>query len=41
VLVLAAGPAVAKEKVYRMKIQSLFPLGDLSMETLTVFAESA
>ncbi len=41
VLLFAAGPAAAKEKVYRMKIQSLFPRGDLSMETLTVFAESA
>ncbi len=33
--------ADAKEKVYRMKIQSLFPRGDLSMETLNVFADSA
>jgi TRAP-type C4-dicarboxylate transport system substrate-binding protein len=31
----------AKDKVYRMKIQSLFPRGDLSMETLNVFAASA
>lgn len=31
----------AGEKVYRMKIQSLYPRGDLSMETLKVFAESA
>jgi TRAP-type mannitol/chloroaromatic compound transport system substrate-binding protein len=40
-LVCAVGPATAKDKVYRMKIQSLFPRGDLSMETLKVFAESA
>ena len=32
-------PTSAKE--YRMKIQSAFPHGDLSMETLKVFAESA
>jgi TRAP-type C4-dicarboxylate transport system substrate-binding protein len=32
---------LAKEKVYRLKIQSAFPRGDLSMETLTVFADSA
>lgn len=31
----------AGEKLYRMKIQSLYPRGDLSMETLKVFAESA
>ena len=33
--------ARAADKVYRMKIQSLFPRGDLSMEKLTVFADSA
>jgi len=33
--------ASAKNKVYRMKIQSAFPHGDLSMETLDVFAEAA
>lgn len=31
----------AAEKVYRMKIQSLFPRGDISMEALEVFADSA
>lgn len=36
-----AGSAAAADKVYNMKIQSLFPHGDLSMETLKVFAESA
>ncbi len=44
-LITAAGPQVpdacAAEKVYRMKIQSLYPRGDLSMETLKVFADSA
>ncbi len=35
------GTAAAADKVYRMKIQSLFPHGDLSMETLKVFADSA
>jgi TRAP-type C4-dicarboxylate transport system substrate-binding protein len=33
--------AQAADKVYRMKIQSLFPRGDLSMELLKEFAESA
>lgn len=33
--------AMAKDKVYRLKIQSLFPRGDLSMELLKVFSESA
>jgi TRAP-type C4-dicarboxylate transport system substrate-binding protein len=45
VLLAAAGlqvtSAKAADKVYRMKIQSLFPRGDLSMETLHVFADSA
>jgi len=45
ILATTVGPQVntaeAADKVYRMKIQSLFPRGDLSMETLTVFAESA
>ncbi len=31
----------ASAKVYNLKIQSAFPHGDLSMETLKVFAESA
>lgn len=31
----------AKDPVYNLKIQSAFPHGDLSMETLKVFAESA
>ncbi len=34
-------PAKAAGKVYRLKIQSLYPHGDISMETLKVFAESA
>jgi TRAP-type C4-dicarboxylate transport system substrate-binding protein len=45
ILITAIGPQVdlarAADKVYRMKIQSLFPRGDLSMETLKVFADSA
>lgn len=44
-LTVAIGPQIdsarAADKVYRMKIQSLFPRGDLSMETLKVFADSA
>lgn len=36
-----AGSTRAAEKVYSMKIQSLYPRGDLSMETLKVFADSA
>ena len=31
----------AKEKTYRMKIQSLYPRGDISMELLKEFSESA
>ncbi|MBU1340270.1 MAG: TRAP transporter substrate-binding protein DctP [Proteobacteria bacterium] len=31
----------AEKKVYKLKIQSAFPRGDLSMETLKVFADSA
>ena len=31
----------AKSKPYKMKIQSAYPRGDLSMETLKVFADSA
>ena len=45
IIITAMGPQVnsarAADKVYRMKIQSLFPRGDLSMETLKVFADSA
>jgi len=33
--------ASAKDKIYKMKIQSAFPRGDLSTDTLKVFAESA
>ncbi|MFW2367130.1 MAG: TRAP transporter substrate-binding protein DctP [Desulforhopalus sp.] len=44
-VISALGPQAstveAADKVYRMKIQSLFPRGDMSMETLTVFADSA
>jgi TRAP-type C4-dicarboxylate transport system substrate-binding protein len=38
---LFVSQASAKDKVYRMKIQSAFPHGDLSTDTLKVFAESA
>ncbi|MFV0439341.1 MAG: TRAP transporter substrate-binding protein DctP [Desulfopila sp.] len=38
---LSAQSGSAADKVYRMKIQSLYPRGDLSMETLRVFANSA
>lgn len=45
VLLMASGPladsAQAADKVYRWKIQSLYPRGDLSMELLKVFADSA
>lgn len=41
-LALIFAPQVsAKQKVVKMKIQSAFPRGDLSMETLKVFADSA
>ena len=42
-LVLAGcGPSVpAAEKVYELKIQSAYPRGDLSMEALATFADSA
>ncbi|GAB6146137.1 TRAP transporter substrate-binding protein DctP [Desulfocicer niacini] len=43
IAILIAGPQIenANAKVYRMKIQSLYPHGDTSMEELKVFAESA
>lgn len=34
-------PAQAKDKVYRLKIQSAFPRGDVSVPLLDVFAKSA
>ena len=34
-------PVSAENKVYKLKIQSAFPRGDLSMETLKVFADNA
>ena len=34
-------PAAAADKIYRMKIQSAYPRGDLSMELLKDFAASA
>ena len=40
-LFFAAPQALAKNKIYKLKIQSAFPRGDLSMETLKVFAQSA
>jgi TRAP-type C4-dicarboxylate transport system substrate-binding protein len=39
-MVLHSSPAAAK-KVYRWKIQSAFPRGDLSMEQLKIFARAA
>lgn len=41
ILVISSGPCLAAEKVYRMKIQSGYPHGDLSMELLKDFAASA
>ena len=38
---LAGVSAHAAPKVFRMKIQSAYPHGDLSMDTLTVFADAA
>jgi len=38
---LTIGPTTADAKVYRMKIQSAYPRGDLSMELLKFFADSA
>jgi TRAP-type C4-dicarboxylate transport system substrate-binding protein len=38
---LRADIAKAADKVYRLKIQSAFPHGDISMEALKTFAESA
>ncbi|MCG8641546.1 MAG: TRAP transporter substrate-binding protein DctP [Desulfobacterales bacterium] len=39
--ILSVSPAWAKNKTVKMKIQSAYPRGDLSMETLTAFADSA
>jgi TRAP-type C4-dicarboxylate transport system substrate-binding protein len=41
ILSLGALPAGAADKVYRMKIQSAWPRGDLSMELLADFADMA
>jgi hypothetical protein len=43
VITLSVGSSTAEaaEKVYRMKIQSAYPRGDLSMELLKEFAKSA
>jgi len=41
VFVVASPNASAAQKVYRMKIQSAYPRGDLSMELLKEFAKSA
>jgi TRAP-type C4-dicarboxylate transport system substrate-binding protein len=41
VLSLGALPAGAADKVYRMKIQSAYPRGDVSMELLNDFAKDA
>ena len=38
---LIIGPMTASAKVYRMKIQSAYPRGDVSMELLKEFAKSA
>ena len=40
-LILGTLPADAADKVYRMKIQSAYPRGDLSMELLKDFASTA
>ena len=40
-LLLSPLAAVAADKVYRLKVQSSFPRGDLSMDTLKFFAASA
>ncbi len=40
-MVFGNGTSAAAEKVYRMKIQSAYPRGDLSMELLKEFAASA
>ncbi|MGW8301268.1 MAG: hypothetical protein ACWGNO_04320, partial [Desulfobacterales bacterium] len=40
-LTLGSLSAEAAEKVYRMKIQSAYPRGDLSMELLNEFAAAA
>ena len=39
--VLTSAPCLAAEKAYRIKIQSGYPHGDLSMELLKDFAASA
>jgi TRAP-type C4-dicarboxylate transport system substrate-binding protein len=41
VFILGDGTSQAAEKVYRMKIQSAYPRGDLSMELLKEFAKDA
>jgi TRAP-type C4-dicarboxylate transport system substrate-binding protein len=40
-LIFGGSTAIAGEKVYRMKIQSAYPRGDISMELLKEFAASA
>jgi TRAP-type C4-dicarboxylate transport system substrate-binding protein len=40
-LIFGSGTSQAAEKVYRMKIQSAYPRGDLSMELLKEFATAA
>ena len=40
-LIFGNGTSLAAEKVYRMKIQSAYPRGDLSMELLKEFAAAA
>lgn len=37
---ISSGKSWASDKVYRMKMQSMFPHGDLSMDLIKVFAES-
>ena len=41
ILSVGAIPATAADKVYRMKIQSAYPRGDVSMELLESFAKDA
>jgi TRAP-type C4-dicarboxylate transport system substrate-binding protein len=40
-LIFGSLPSQAAEKVYRLKIQSAYPRGDLSMELLKTFADNA
>jgi len=39
--IISIGATTAAAKTYRLKIQSGYPRGDLSMELLKVFSDSA